>query len=131
MRDPNELIHEVEEGNLDALDVFIQLKEKEKEIKAALNEIEDQAMVEAAKHGKTSEHNGYQVQLKDGSRKYDFKGCPSWVEAEKRKKEIEEQLKAALQARERNILIATEDGEDIELPRITYSKSSITITKKA
>ena len=124
-----QITNQVHEGNLNALDAFIALKESKKEIEAALKEIEEDALLEASKYGaKTFDHAGWKIQLKDGSRRWNFKECQSWNTAKETLTEVEATLKAAYQAGERNLHAVTEDGEELELPQVTYSKSSISIT---
>ena len=74
---------------------------------------------------------GYEIKKRNGRKMISYKNVPEWKEAEKTKKQIEAKYKAMLSAIEKGLGNAniSEDGEVLELPEVTYSKSGISYKK--
>jgi len=123
------LISDALNGDADPLDAFISLRTIKKQVEDALKQVEDAAMIEAAKYGKSFEHNGYKIGLKDGSKRFTYKGVEAWDDVEAQKKKIEELLKMSWANNEKGIQSVTDDGEVIPVPKVSYGKSSITLEK--
>ena len=47
--------------------------------------------------------------------------------AREKKKEVEERSKQAYLAIQRRLLVGTEDGEEVEVPKVSYTKSSLIV----
>ena len=116
-------------GDADPLDTFILLRDMKKKIEDALKQVEDAAIIEAAKYGKSFEHNGYKIGLRDGSKRFTYKGIIDWDKADADKKKVEEMLKMSWASNEKGIQSITDDGEVIPVPKVSYGKSSITLEK--
>ena len=74
-----EIIQEVIDGQANALEVYIELKRSEKEIKNALNKIKDLAIEEAEKHGeKVFDYHGVEITMKSGGGRWEYKHLDWW-----------------------------------------------------
>lgn len=122
------LIQEVEEGNRDALTAYANIKKLESEVKNARTQIEELAMNEAENYsGKTFEYNGFKFEKRNGATRYSYKNIAKWKEANKNLKDIESEAKQAFIAKQKGMMVASEDGEEIELPEVNYSKDSLVV----
>lgn len=123
-----QLVQDVIDGNENPLKALALLKSQADLVKTGISEIEDYAFSEASKYGsKTFEDMGYKFTLTDGRRSYNFKEIQEWVEVEQAKKDIEEKYKQALLSHEKGLMAVSNDGEELTLPKVTYSKPSISI----
>lgn len=125
------LVTDVNDGHENPLKAYALLRQWGKDIDSALKEIEEYALLEAKKFPKTFELDGFEFTRSEGSRRFDFKGCKSWVETNAQLKEIEDRLKAAWNASQKIGAIASmETGEELELPICNFGKESLTIKIK-
>jgi hypothetical protein len=90
------LLHNVQTGEEDALDVFIQLRDMEKIIGNAVEKVKSAAYAVAdAKVG--TDYNGVKIRMSEGRETWDFKSIPAWVKVTNGYKEsikkIEEEAK--------------------------------------
>lgn len=126
-----ELAHfvtEVENGERDALAAYAEIKKLEKEFASAKKQVEDLALDEAIKFGEKSfEHQGFKFEIRKGATRYSYKNISIWRDKNKELKEIESRAKAAFLAKQKGMLTATDDGEEIELPEVNYSKDSLIV----
>jgi hypothetical protein len=123
-----QLVQDVLDGKENPLKAIALLKGYADLIKNGIAEIEDAVFTEAEKYGsKTFEDMGYRFSLSDGRRTYDFKHIGEWKVADNNKRSIEDKYKQALAGSERGLMAVSEDGEELELPRVTYSKPSISV----
>ncbi len=127
----NEVAHlltEVEEGNILALSTYANLKKCQALYTEAIKQIEPMAFDEANNyHEKTFLDSGFCFEKRTGGIRYSFNHIKEWQEADQRKKDIEEKCKLAYTALQRNLLAGTEDGEMIEIPKISYTKDSLIV----
>ena len=120
-------IHEIEEGNENtALEVYHICNQMEKFAKEVKSEVKEIAMREIQDG---YEINGFSSTVKNGSTRYDFKSVQKWVDKQKELKEIEEQSKQAYLSIQKGMQVASEDGEEIDLPTVKHTEDSISITK--
>ena len=110
-----------------ALPMYQVLRDMEKFAKESKTEVEQSAMIDV-ENG--FELNGFDVKIKTGSTRYVYTHIPAHAEAVKAVKEIEERSKQAFLSFQKNIQVASEDGEEIVFPEVVRSKDSISITKK-
>lgn len=123
----NELI-DLENGDtVNGLDIYHQINCFQKDLTQFKSEAEKFAKDEIERG---QELDGYDVKIKNGAKRYDFKSIKAWQEKNKELKKVEEQSKQALLSIEKGMMVATDLGEDIELPKVMYSKDSISITKR-
>lgn len=95
---------EVENGDKDALEIFILIKAMNEISKKALAALSSYALDEADNHGqKTFNFHGVEVTIKEGATRYKFDHIPDYVAAKAELKKIEERHKAALKNSELQI----------------------------
>ena len=117
-----------EEGTKNALIIYAELKALLDETKAAVDAVQPLAMEEAEKHGeKAFEFKGFKFERRNGRATYSFKNIPEWNEKKLQLQEVEKRAKAALAAANKNILTATEDGEEVIFPEVSYSKDVLVV----
>lgn len=125
-----ELVESAENGDVNALRIYAQLKRTNDLLSDAIKQIEPLALNEASKQGaKSFEAYGNKFELRNGSVRYSYKNIPIWDEKSKELKAIEEKSKLAYIAFSKGLLTADEYGEDIEFPEVTYTKDSLIVKK--
>jgi len=128
MTDVVKLMFDVEEGNASALDAFCQLTRLEKQIKAAKEQIQSQAINEAQMYGKTFQHMGFEIQCRAGAGRWKFDHLDEWVVAKNQLATVEDMAKWAYKSEEKGVLPVTDDGDIIQ-PAV-YVAGSDTIALK-
>jgi len=128
MTDVVKLMFDVEEGNASALDAFCQLTRIEKQIKAAKEQIQSQAINEAQMYGKTFTHMGFEIQCRAGAGRWKFDHLDEWVVAKNQLATVEDMAKWAYKSEEKGVLPVTDDGDIIQ-PAV-YVAGSDTIALK-
>ena len=115
MIQPNitDLIFEVEEGNKNPLEVYCFLHKLEAQIKAAKDQIKQQAIREAAKYEKTFTYMGFEIQQKSLPGRWNYAGIDEWNTKHLEIKQIEDKAKWAYKLIEKGVHPITDDGEVI------------------
>jgi len=113
-------------GEKNPLEVYVELKGLEKLLKDVISAVQPDAIDEAEKYGK-GEHDAYgaKFQVKNGAGRWSFKGNPEWVDAEAKKKAIEEQLKTLFKGGVVGVDEST--GEMIKGAEFTPGKTTIAV----
>lgn len=125
-----ELVESAENGDINALRVYAQLKRTSDLLSDAIKQVEVLAIDEASKQGtKTFEAYGNKFELRSGMTRYSYKNIPIWNEKSKELKAIEEKSKLAYIAFSKGMLTADEYGEDIGFPEVTYTKDCLILKK--
>jgi hypothetical protein len=119
---------DVEEGNASALDAFCHLTRLEKQIKAAKEQIQSQAINEAQMYGKTFTHMGFEIQCRAGAGRWKFDHIDEWVVAKNQLASVEDMAKWAYKSEEKGVLPVTDDGDIIQ--SAVYVAGSDTIALK-
>ena len=122
------LLFDVEEGNASALDAFCHLTRLEKQIKAAKEQIQSQAINEAQMYGKTFNHMGFEIQCRSGAGRWKFDHLDEWVVVKNKLASVEDMAKWAYKSEEKGVLPVTDGGEIIQ-PAV-YVAGSDTIALK-
>ncbi len=123
-------VDEVEQGKRNALIAYAHLKRTADEYSLAIKQIEPNAMEDAYSFGEKSfETQGFRFELRNGAKRYDYSGIDEWKLQRDQLKETEERYKANFLARQRGILTASEDGEEMQLPELKVSKDSLVLKK--
>ena len=119
----------VEKGEASALEAYISIHRQLKQSEGSLERLKELALEEAAKHGqKEFTAHGALIRLQDGRRKFDYKGIKEWSDLKAKMKAIEEQAQLDYRQYENGSrLMATQDGEEVTLPQVTYGKPVIAI----
>ncbi len=126
------ILQSVEEGTLSPLVAYAKLKDIEKQLKGAFASVQQDAVEDAEKYGsKNFKAHGYKFELRNGPRRWDFKGVPEWATAKEGLAQIEAKSKAAYASYEQGLMSATSDGEEVTLPKVTFAASSIVVNKEA
>jgi hypothetical protein len=128
MMDVVKLMFDVEEGNASALDAFCHLTRLEKQIKAAKEQIQSQAINEAQMYGKTFQHMGFEIQCRSGAGRWKFDHLDEWVVVKNQLASVEDMAKWAYKSEEKGVLPVTDDGDIIQ-PAV-YVAGSDTIALK-
>ena len=124
----DQIIQAVRDGEKPALTAYAELKTIEKELKAALAEVQPDAVADAERYGeKTFNAHGFCFELRQGSRRWNFKNIPAWGQKKSELAEIEERAKHAFASWEKGLLTASADGEEMELPEVTYTLPAIVV----
>lgn len=119
-----EILDNVRNGEMDPLNAFIQLKAKEKAAKAALAEIQVEAVEKATTYGeKTFKAFGAEVGCKSAAGTWNFKELDWWQDFEDKK----DDAKKAFKLVDRGKTIVDDDGEVIEPAKYTPGKDIISI----
>ena len=123
-----DIVDGVERGSRSALITYAEMKRFADIAAKAVKQIEDLAIDEAINFGeKDFETNGYKFQIRNGATRYSYKHIPEWAEAQTKVKDVEERYKASYLARQKGLLTATQDGEELVYPEITRSKDSLIV----
>ena len=129
--DYKQLVQDVYDGNEDPLKAFAIIDTLMKELKQCHEALKQAALQEAFRHGVSSfGYEGYDFTVRQGGKRYDFSNIAEWKQKKEELQEIERKYKAACQAKQNNFNAVTEDGELLELPKITYTKDSLSVKKQ-
>jgi hypothetical protein len=127
----NYLLWSVESGNSNPLEVFAVVKTIEKMFSDLKSKIDGYALDEAERFGKSSfEDFGCKFELRNGGKMFDYKHIPEWSEAKKNLENVEAKYKLAFENNEKNIMSVSNDGEVLELPKVSFRKSSLIVKIK-
>ena len=131
----DDIVRQVEQGNMPATFAVLQLKQFGKMFKDTLDKIEDQAKEDLT----GTDHyiyGDYKITYKQGSKTVDYSECKELIRAESHLKGCKSKYKAALEGVEKDVTQVVEghkfvdaNGEIQNLPKWKYNKSSIVLTK--
>ena len=124
----NDIANNVIQGMTDPLIAYAELKEYKREIEQAIKDIEPIALEESEKYGKSFELHGIKFERRNGATRYDFKHIEKWQMMHQELKNFEMQSKQALAAMKHGANYIDENGEQIPVPKLTYTKDTL-ITK--
>jgi uncharacterized protein (UPF0210 family) len=120
----------VENGEIEALNAFLFLKELEIKSKEYKKRIEEIAIDELSKHNGSTEMNGYTISLKKSAGRWDFKHIQEIVDAENNLKQLKEKYKLAYKQQNNNITAIGDGGEVIDPAKFNHGKEIIQIKKQ-
>ena len=124
------LLNQVEEGNINALSVYAIFKQSKDLIEEALKQIEPSVQREAELYSeKTFTESGFTFEKRNGATRYSYNHIPEILEVKKELKDLEAKYKHAFLSKQKGLLAATEDGEELIMPKVTYSKDSVIVKK--
>ena len=104
----------VDSGNLNPLDAYCELNRIEKICAELKKQIQQQAVNEAQKHGKTFKHMGFEIQCKSSGGRWKFDHINDWAAAKMKLSIIEDNAKTAHKLIEKGLLPVTDGGEILE-----------------
>lgn len=127
----SELVQQVLDGYASPLEALAMLKEEKEHVDKCIKEIEDIALEEAQRmDGKSFQYKEWKFEIRSGRKVFDFKNIKEWNEAKQSLSEIEQKAKKAWEMKTQSKINAvTDDGEVIELPKVTFTKDVIVIKK--
>lgn len=127
-------ISKAEQGEVSHLDTLIHLRQIRTALDDTLKAIKDYEGqyledIELAAKEYGGKYRGYEIEVRSGRRTWDYSNNPQWNEINQARKHLEEGLKAMFQAKLKGASFAdvTEDGEQIVLPTIKYSRGSVIV----
>jgi len=126
-----DIVNDVEIGNINPLDAYTIFKKMENLFNDAKKSIDNYAIEEAEKFGKSSfEFNSQKYEVRNGATRFSFKGIDEWEQKSSELKAIEEKYKLAYKNSVLNLSSLNEStGELLQLPTVTQSKSSLIVKK--
>jgi len=126
--DIHELVQNVIDGQESPLLALAILREEKKQVDKCIKEIEEQAMTEAENfQEKSFTHKGFSFEKRVGGRTFIFKGIPDWQMKKSELDAIEDRAKQAFISKEKGLMTASQDGEVIDLPEVSYKKDNLVI----
>ena len=127
----NEVAHlltEVDEGNINALEVYAVLKQSKDLIEESIKQVEPFAQGFAELYSeKTFTQAGYTFEKRNGSTRYSYNHIPEIVELKQQLKFAEAKYKHAFLSQQKGLLTASADGEEMVMPKVTYSKDVLIV----
>ena len=132
------LIEDTDNGDLEILNTFVELREKKKTLEYLIDKIKDFEKryiteIESQASDYPEGFKGHDIKLVSGRQTMSFKNLPEWNKAEENKKFIEGKYKAWFNVYQKtNERPMSEDGVIHDLPEVKYSASyfKVTQTKK-
>ena len=119
-----QVVQKVEEGLVNPLDAFIELRTIESALKDAIASVTDAACEERRSYGKEEiVRQGSIVELVEGSPRYSYKHIPQWTALKEKMKGIEQMSKMA--SSNLTGYVVDENGEEVEAAEVTYTKPYI------
>jgi hypothetical protein len=126
-----DLIFAVEEGNANPLEIYCALHKLEAQVKAAKDQIKEQAIDEASKHGKTFTFMGFEIQHKALPGRWKFDHIDDWNATKFKLQTIEDLAKWAHKSLEKGVQPITDDGEVITPANYTPGGDTIALKEIA
>lgn len=128
-------IDDCEIGESNYLDCFISLRDERAELQRSLDLIKS---FEQANHTYISDaisqipegYMGFDFEIRGGRTMFDYKHIPEWRIYDKGKRECEQKYKQAFLSRQNNLMVASEDGEELIYPTVNYGNGYIIMKKK-
>ena len=129
-----EIINKYNQGDISLEDAVVQAEEVRKKFEYELSSLKDfkyyhSESIERLSKELPNGHKGFLFEVRKGRITYDFKGIEQWEFLNKQKQDYETKLKTILKAKINGAIYAnvTEDGEDLQLPKINYGISSVVL----
>jgi hypothetical protein len=125
------LIHRIEEGEVNPIAAHVRLKAVVKALEQVLKATEDIVRDEAEKHGKTFSAFGAEIQVKEGALTPDYSQDQQWSDLQASMKAREELLKMAFRNAGKATVYDEATGEAVPVCPAKGTKPSIAVTFKA
>jgi len=121
------LVVDTQEGKMNALDAFADLKAIIAAAQDAMKEVEPLAMEEAQKYPKTFEYHNLTFTRTEGRRMYKYDHIPEWKAVKATLTSIEQEAKDAADQQAKGNVIAGDDGVVKDAAIVTFTKSSLSV----
>lgn len=122
-------VQSVIDGQFSAIQAFTEMKALEKHLSECMDRIKSDAITEASKYPKGEVINGFKVEVSAAAGRWDFSGISSWNHTKEALKEIEERAKAAWNAKQKDVMLVSNDGEVLELPVYLAGADTLKLTQ--
>ena len=109
-----QMAYRVDNGTLNPLDAYCELNRIEKLCSELKKQIQQQAVNESQKHGKTFKHMGFEIQCKSSAGRWKYEHIKDWAAAKMKLSIIEDNAKTAYKLIEKGLLLETDGGEILE-----------------
>jgi len=127
--DLTKIVEDVINGVESPYKALYDLKQQLATLKSAIEVVEVEAFNQAEYEDKTFEKDGFKIEKRNGSKRWNFKGCKTYQIAKDNLSEIEDELKANYKLWEMGKSSVDEFGEIGDVPQVTYNKDSMIIKK--
>jgi hypothetical protein len=132
-----ETMREYKEGNISLEDALIQLETERNVLEQVLEKIKNfkqeysGEIADLAKEYKEG-YKGFTFEVRNGARRFSYKGIPEWENASKTVKDVEGKYKSMFEAKLKGNPHAniSEDGEELPLPEVSYGAPSVIVKAK-
>ena len=124
-----QLVQDVMDGEESPFKALYELKKQLTTLKSAIEVVEVEAFNQAEYEDKTFIKDGYQMEKRNGAKRWNFKNCKDYQIAKDNLKEIEDGLKTNYKLWESGKSAVDEFGEVGDVPLVTYNKDSMIIKK--
>lgn len=133
----SETMENYKEGNISLEDALIQLETERNVLEQVLEGIKNfkqqysGEIADLAKEYKEG-YKGFTFEVRNGSRRFSYKGIPEWENASKTVKDVEGKYKSMFEAKLKGNPHAniSEDGEELPLPEVSYGAPSVIVKIK-
>jgi len=122
-------IDKIEEGLTDAYPLYVKIRDLENFLKEVVTQISEFVLDET--EGQTIEFEGYQLEKRNGSKRWDFSGLSVHAKTKDKLREIEKLHKLAYERSVKGLdpLYDSETGEIIEPAGLKFSKDTVVLKK--
>lgn len=122
----------VEDGSMTYLDAVIAMREEKEFYESQLDlikqwEEEFKSLIEQEAAAYQNEYKGAKFEFRSGGKTFNFKNIPDVEQKENELKELKSLYQSAWENKQKGLLAATEDGEELQLPEVSYRKSSMIV----
>ena len=133
MIDWEQMTQDVIDGNESPYRALGMIQMQIKDLQRMESIMKDAALADAQMRGEKKFYSdGFNIERREGGRMFNFKHIPEWNDTKDKLNAIEAKYKALadMYGKFQGVQFATEDGEEIILPEVTYRKDSL-ILKEA
>lgn len=123
----NEMVQNVEDGIESPFRALGILKDIEKHIIECRKNVEEVAIHEAEHYENTFDMDGFRFEKRKGSKRWDFSEIEEITTLKGMVKDAEAKYKQAFSSYEKGLQPVTEDGEVLDLPRVTFGKDVLIV----
>lgn len=120
------LDHSIDNGNVNPLTVYAELKSLSDLLDSMMAKVKDQAVEERRKYGKEEIiRNGYLIEVANGRRMWKYDHSTRWVELNEKRKTYESLMQKAYHGAN---LADVDTGEIIEPATLTFAADTLRLT---
>ena len=132
-----QIIDDYRDGNTSLEDALIEIETQRNVLEKVLDEIkafkrENSGLIADISKEYPKGYRGFTFEVRNGARRFSYKGIPEWENASKTVKDVEGKYKSMFEAKLKGNPHAniSEDGEELPLPEIFYNAPSVIVKAK-